>query len=221
MRSGGVGPQEVAMSEAKTVAKSLNEVVPGLFHIRIHDERIDHNSEAYALVDAGKVILIDPVRVEEAALKRLGPVEAIVIARPGHQRSAWHHRKASKAKVYAPAGAKELDETPDVVFKDGDRLPGGLRAVAAPGPKAPHYALYLDRGPGVLFLTDLMMHEPDAGVVFLPDKYMEEPARGPESARRLLDLKFDVVCFGHGAPITKGGRKAIEEAVKRRGAKKK
>ena len=197
------------MSEPKTVAKHVNEVVPGLFHYQIQDDRINHISDAFALVAGGKVILIDPLPLEAAVLGRLGPVGAIVIASPSHQRSAWHYRKETRVKVHAPAGAT-TDEDPDTFFKEEDRLPGGLRAIAAPGPKAPHFALYLDRGPGVVFVSDLLMHEPDKGVVFLPDKYMQDPARGSESARRLLELKFDVLCFGHGAPIVRGGRKALE-----------
>jgi glyoxylase-like metal-dependent hydrolase (beta-lactamase superfamily II) len=203
------------MSEPKTVAKKVNEILPGLFHYQIQDDRIHHISEAYALVEKGRVTLLDPLPLEAAALGRLGQVGAIVIGSPSHQRSAWRYRKETRAEVHAPAGATTIDEAPDATFEEGDRLPGGLRAVAAPGPKAPHFALHLDRGPGVVFVSDLMMNEPDQGIVFLSDKYMQEPKRGPESARRLLDLKFDTLCFGHGAPITKGGRKALEEFLKR------
>ncbi len=202
------------MSEPKTVAKSFDEVVPGLHHYQIQDERINHTSDAFALVDGGKVVLIDPLPIEAAALERLGPIAAIVIGSPSHQRSAWTYRKETKVKVWAPAGAKGIDERPDETFKEGDRLPGGLRALQAPGPKRPHFAFHLDRGPGVLLCGDLLMNEPGKGVIFLPEKYMEEPARAAEGARRLLDRKFDVLCFGHGAPITKGGRKALEALLR-------
>ena len=39
--------------------------------------------------------------------------------------------------MHAPEGIAGLDEAPDTFFRDGDRLPGGLRAVLAPGPKGP------------------------------------------------------------------------------------
>ncbi len=203
------------MSEPKTVAKKVEEILPGLFHYQIQDDRINHISEAYALVEGGKVTLIDPLPLEGAALGRLGQVAAIVVGAPSHQRSSWRYRKETRAKVHAPAGATAVEESPDATFEEGDRLPGGLRAIAAPGPKGPHFALHLDRGPGVVFVTDLMMNEPDKGIVFLSDKYMQEPKRVPESARRLLDLKFDILCFGHGAPITTGGRNALEGFLKR------
>ncbi len=204
------------MSEPKTVAREVHEVVPGLFHYQIQDERIHHVSDGYAIVEGGRVVLVDPLPIDEAALRRLGPIEAIVVATGSHQRSAWSHRKASGAQVHAPRGAAGLDDKPDRSFGEGDRLPGGLRAIEAPGPKGPHFVLVLDRAPGVLFCGDLLLNEPDRGVVFLSDKYLQEPARAAESAARLLDLEFGVVCFGHGAPMTRGGREAIQEAVTRR-----
>lgn len=202
------------MSEPKTVAKTLNEVVPGLFHCRIHDERIDHGSDAFALVEKGRAILIDPLPLEEAALERLGAIEAIVIATPAHQRSAWSYRRRFEATVHAPRGAGDLEEKPDAAFGDGDRLPGGLRAVHAPGPSLFHHALHLDRGPGVLFLADLVMNEPE-GLVFLPDEYQDDAARSRRSARRLLELKFGILGFGHGAPLTRDARRALSGLIKK------
>ena len=203
------------MSEPKNVARELHEVMPGLFHYQIQDDRINHISDGFAVVEGGRAVLIDPLPLDGAALERLGTIEAIVIASPSHQRSAWRYRKETGAKVHAPAGAQGLDEKPDVTFKAGDRLPGGLKAVHAPGPMSTHFALHLDRGPGAVLCPDLLMNEPQ-GIVFLSDKYMEEPAKGPESARKLLELKFEVLGFGHGAPITKGGRKALENFLKAR-----
>jgi len=206
------------MSEPKTIAKRIEEVVPGLFHYQIEDDRIRHISDGYALVTDGRVTLIDPLPVAEAALRPLGPIDSIVIDGASHQRSAWSYRARTGAKVHAPAGLQAVDEAPDVSYQEGGLLPGGLRAVAAPGPKAPHFALHLARDPGVLFVGDLLMNEPAKGLVFLSDKYMQEPAKGPTTARRLLDLDFEVLCFAHGAPWTRGARKAIEELLKKRGA---
>ena len=206
------------MSEPKTSAKTVEEVVPGLFHYQIEDDRIRHISDGYALVKDGKVTLIDPLPVDEAALRPLGSIAAIVIGAASHQRSAWSYRGRTRAKVHAPAGLQGADEAPDVSYQEGARLPGGLEAVAAPGPKAPHFALHLAGDPGVLFVGDLIMNEPGQGLVFLSDKYMQEPAKGPLTARRLLDLDFEVLCFAHGAPWKRGARKAIEELLKKRGA---
>lgn len=206
------------MAEPKTVAKRVDEVVPGLFHYQIEDERIRHISDGYALVKDGKVTLIDPLPVDPAVLRSLGGIAAIVIGAASHQRSAWSYRDRTKAKVHAPAGVKGLDEVPDATYEGAALLPGGLRAVPAPGPTAPHFALHIQGNPGVLFVGDLLMNEPGQGLVFLPDKYMQDPAAGPKTARRLLDLDFEVLCCAHGAPVTRGARQAIEDLLKTRGA---
>jgi hypothetical protein len=144
------------MSEPKTVAKTLDEVAPGLFHYSIHDERIDHLSDAYALVEKGRAVLVDPLPIEDAALARLGAIEAIVIAAPSHQRSAWRYRRQLKAKVHAPRGAAGLDEKPDFEFggwrpaagRVARRARSGAFAVpprAAPGPGRGAGACRIDR----------------------------------------------------------------------------
>jgi glyoxylase-like metal-dependent hydrolase (beta-lactamase superfamily II) len=202
------------MSEPKTVARSLTEVVPGLFYYTIEDERIKSQSHAYALAANGRVALIDPLPLDPEQLQRLGKVETILIGSPRHQRSSWTFRREHKAKVYAPEGWSDLEEKPDQTFKEGDPLPGGLRPVHAPGPHKAHYAFHLDKKPGVLLCTDLW-HVTKQGVEFLPDKYMNDAARARESARRLLEVNFDILCFGHGDPITRNAQKMVADLVRK------
>lgn len=201
------------MSEPKTVAAAITEVLPNLFHYCIDDERIRAQSDAYALARDGRVVLIDPLPLEPSLLQRLGRIEAIVIGTPGHQRSSWSLRRQHRAKIHAPDGASGLEEEPDATYKEGDLLPGGLKPIRAPGPKGAHYAFHFGSKPGVLLCTDLW-HTTPRGVEFLPDKYLSDPVRARATARRLLELDFDIVCFGHGDPILRGARQVLAEVVK-------
>jgi len=201
------------MSEPKTVAAAVNEVVPGLFHYRIDDERIKSQSDAYAVAQAGRVVLIDPLPLEAPLLARLGRVEAILLGAPSHQRSSWRYRREHRATIHAPRGAGGLEEKPDADYKEGDRLPGGLKPIHAPGPGEAQFAFHHDAKPGVLLCTDLW-HITSRGVEFLPDKYLSDPARARATARRLLELDFDILCFGHGDPIKGGARQVLAEVVK-------
>jgi glyoxylase-like metal-dependent hydrolase (beta-lactamase superfamily II) len=201
------------MSEPMTIARSVTEIVPGLFHFKIDDERIKTQSDAYALVANGRVALIDPIPLEPERLARLGKLEAIVLGTPSHQRAAWRYRREHQAKVYAPEGWTDLEEKPDVTFKAGDTLPFGLKPLHAPGPGAAHYVFHIAKAPGVLLCTDLW-HVGAKGVEFLPDKYMGDPGKARESARRLLEIDFDILCFGHGDPIMKDARKALADVVR-------
>lgn len=201
------------MSEPKTVAAAITEVVPGLFHYRIDDERIKSQSDSYAVAQDGRVVLIDPLPIEASLLNRLGRVEAIVLGAPSHQRSSWRFRREHRAGIHAPQGAAGLEEKPDATYKEGDRLPGGVKPIHAPGPGEAHFAFHFVAKPGVLLCTDLW-HTTSRGVEFLPDKYLSDPARARATARRLLELDFDILCFGHGDPIVRDARKILSDVVK-------
>ena len=203
------------MSEPKAIAQSAEEIVPGVWRWFVHDDRIDSESDAHAVVEGGRVVLIDPLRLKKAALKRLGTVEAICLTAKCHQRSAWRYRKQFGVKVYAPQGVRPMEEEPDAWYQAGDRLPGGLQAIHTPGPENVHYAFWLARELGVLFCPDLLMHGKGKELEFVPAEFHDDPAATRMSVRRLLDLRFSVLCFNHGAPITNDPHAALREVLKR------
>jgi glyoxylase-like metal-dependent hydrolase (beta-lactamase superfamily II) len=192
--------QEEGMSEPHATAQRIKEVIPGVWRWFVLDDRIDAESDAHAVVEAGGVTLIDPLPLAEKALRRLEPIAAICLTAKCHQRSAWRYRKQFGVKVYAPAGVRPMEEDADVWYRAGDLLPGGLRAIHTPGPEEVHYGFYLVREPGVFFCPDLLMHE-KGKVEFVPPQFHTDPAATQASVRRLLDLRFSVLCFNHGTPI--------------------
>src|SRR5512143_358887 len=108
------------MSEPRSTAQDVVEILPGLHHYFVDDDRIDSESNAFVLADGDRLVLVDPLPIEMAVLARLGTVEAIVIAAPGHQRSAWRLRRQTGARVLAPRGSEGLDEPPDAFFGEGE-----------------------------------------------------------------------------------------------------
>lgn len=118
-------------------------------------------------------------------------------------------------KVYAPRGAEHLAENPDATYRPGSRLPGGLRAIHAPGPTDAHYALRTGRGKGIVFCGDLLMNLPGEGLRFIASEYQDDPARTRRSVRQLLEQRFRVLCFSHGAPASSGIRKALADLLKK------
>lgn len=203
------------MSEPRSRARSIDTVVPGILHWSLRDDRIDSRSDAHAVVEAGRSVLIDPLPLVEKALQDLGNVEAICLTGSCHQRSAWRYRRRFGVKVYAPEGAEGLEEKPDVWYGKGARLPGGLVAVHAPGPTEVHYAFHLERGRGALFCADILVYE-RGRLGFVPGEHQDDPDRTRETARRFLDLRFATLCFSHGAPLTKDPHAAIRKALEKR-----
>src|SRR2546422_2459941 len=67
------------MPEPTGTAKLAGEILPGVYHFTMHDDRIDFQSDSYAVIKKGKAILIDPLPMAKKELKKLGPVAAICL----------------------------------------------------------------------------------------------------------------------------------------------
>ncbi|MCP3099686.1 MBL fold metallo-hydrolase [Myxococcus sp. K15C18031901] len=205
------------MSEPKGKARRLVEVVPGVHHWSVSDDRIGGSrSDAYAVVDDdGAVVLIDPLPIDEAKLRELGDITAILLTAGNHQRSAWRFRKELGAPVWAPEDAHGLEDTPDFTYVAGDTLPAGLMPFHTPGPAIAMYTLWMQRHPrGVAFISDLLVHDDKGTPEFVPSEYQDDPLRTRQSVQRILDhLTVDTVCFAHGAPIVRDGAAALRRAL--------
>jgi glyoxylase-like metal-dependent hydrolase (beta-lactamase superfamily II) len=189
------------MSEPKAVAKSIERIATGVWRWSLRDDRIDFESDAYAVAADGGVVMIDPLPLAERALNKLGRVSAICLTAACHQRSAWRYRRAFAVKVYAPLGARKMEEEPDERYRAGDRLPGGLRAYSTPGPEVAHYAFLREGRPKVLFVADLVMRKRRRPLAFVPAQYHDDPKATRASVQRLLKLDFAILCLAHGPPL--------------------
>jgi glyoxylase-like metal-dependent hydrolase (beta-lactamase superfamily II) len=201
------------VTEPSEVATAVEEVVPGVFHWRIRDERIGgFISAAHAVRGAEGTILVDPLPVAPEAFAGLGAVEAICLTSGGHQRSAWRLRRELGVPVYAPALSQTLEEEPDVRYEDGDEL-RGLRAIFTPGAGTTQHTFLLDGDPDIAFVSDLLVREPDRPLELIPAEYAHDIDGARRSVERLLELPFSVLCLGHGTPITDDPKAAIRAAL--------
>ena len=201
------------MSEPQAVAESVEDVVPGVWHWHLSDDRIGgYTSAAHAVRSDDGVVLVDPLPVADEALASLGDVAAICMTTSHHQRSAWRLRRDLGVKVWAPRGVQEVEEEPDESYWEGDALPGKLRPIFSPGPGTFQHSFLLERDGGVLFTSDLFLSG-DGTLTFVPAQYMHDPEQARETARRLLDLDFAVLCTGHGVPVRDDPKGAIRAAL--------
>ncbi|MGH7230179.1 MAG: MBL fold metallo-hydrolase [Nitrospiraceae bacterium] len=203
------------MPEPSGTATLMGEILPGLYRWRMQDDRIETESDSYAVLEDDRVILIDPLPMEGLDLAELGLVESICLTGSCHERAAWRYRRQLNIPVYAPSGGVDFEEAPDRWYTHGDRLPGGLLAVHCPGPTDAYYSFHLERNRGVVFCADLLVNAGGETPAFAWDEYQDEPARTRDSVRRLLDLNFDVLCPAHGDPIMKDAKAAIRRALER------
>jgi hypothetical protein len=198
------------MSEPQAVAAGVEKVVPGVWCWSLEDERIGgYIGSAHAFRSGQGVVLVDPLPLEETAFRSLGSPIAICLTCGSHQRSAWRLRRELGIQVHAPSSVREVEEEPDVRYDEGDALPGGLQAFFTPGAGTTQHALLLTGETAVLFTADLFVHPLGEPLGFVPDEYLHDPAEARRSAGRLLDVDFDVLCTGHGLPITDDPKSAI------------
>jgi hypothetical protein len=201
------------MTEPREIAPAAEEVVPGLWHWRISNSNIGgHTSSSQALLTREGLVLIDPVRLDPAALGTLPRPTAVLLTARCHQRAAWRYRAEFGLEVWLPADAEPADEAPDRTYADGDRLPGGLRAFRTPGPEWPHYSFHSEDGSGIVFCSDLLTSDDEGTLRFINPAFHEDPAATRASVEHLLDLPFGILCFAHGDPVV-GDPKAALRAL--------
>lgn len=202
------------MSEPREIADTLEAVRDGLYHWRIENSSIGGaTSSSHAVLTADDCVLIDPVRLEAAALATLPRPAAVLLTARCHQRSAWRYRAQFGAEVWLPEDAAAADEEPDRRYAEGDVLPGGLLAVRTPGPEWAHYSFLLEREPGVLFCSDLVMGGESGELRFVAPEYHEDPAETQRSVARLLGLPFSILCLSHGAPLADDPKAALRRLL--------
>lgn len=204
-----------AVGEPKATATHVEEVVPGVVHWSLHDDRIDALSASHAVLGDAGWVLVDPLPLAAEALARLQPAAAIVLTAGSHQRSAWRLRRELGVPLHAPALSRTLEEEPDARYGDGDVLPGGLRAVFTPGAGTTQHALLLERDGGVAITSDLFTRPAGRELRLVPARFMHDPEQARRSAEALLELPFAVLCSGHGVPVTEDPKGAIRAALER------
>ncbi len=105
------------MTEPREIAPAAEEVAPGLWHWRISNSNIGgHVSSSQALLTREGCVLVDPVRLDDAALGALPRPTATLLTARCHQRAAWRYRDELGAAVWLPEDASAADEQPDHTY---------------------------------------------------------------------------------------------------------
>jgi glyoxylase-like metal-dependent hydrolase (beta-lactamase superfamily II) len=86
-------------------------------------------------------------------------------------------------------------------------LPEDLVAYASPGHTPGHTSYRLERAGGILFVGDAVLHK---GGTVNRGWFNRSTPDIDQSARDLAGLDFEVACFGHADPITKGASAAFK-----------
>jgi glyoxylase-like metal-dependent hydrolase (beta-lactamase superfamily II) len=183
---------------------------------------------AYVIVRGGEAAVVD-TGVEgsseaiEATLGDLGvgwrDVGHVVLTHrhPDHVGSVARVLElAGDATAYAGAGDIDAIRAPRAITPvgDGDGVLG-MDVIDTPGHTPGHISL-LAPELGLLVAGDALNgpgsgNEGPAGVGGANPDFSDDMEAAEESVGKLADLTFDVVVFGHGAPVDSGAQQAVRE----------
>ena len=195
----------------------MKEIVSGIFTWPWYSEPHGYDFNGYLVADTGGNLCIDPVDPGAEGLDeiaRIG-VARILLTNRNHTRAANQVRARTSARTaihpddagHARGQGAEIDDALGV----GD-VAGPLVVVGVPG-KSPGEVAFHWPARRVLIVGDAVIGNPPGRCGMLRERVMDDPARLRESVRRLLDLDFDTLLVGDGAPIVGGAKAILEEMV--------
>lgn len=132
------------------------------------------------------------------------------LPQPGPARPSWHGQIMYLLSRFFPVAPSTVDQA----VNEGDVLPvlGGLQVLHTPGHTPGSICLYLPQE-RLLIAGDLLSHRFRLG---LPSKmYTVDMEQEIKSIKRIASLDFDILCLGHGAPITHHARQAVMRLINR------
>lgn len=182
------------------------------------EKGIYFNGHRITLGDQSVLIDPPPMLREDRDRSSQQKIIAILLTNRDHVRDAMDWRIRLQVPIWAPApDAMAMDFVIlDETYKDGDRLPGGIQAIAlADGKSAGESAFYLPLLGGIFILGDALIGLPEGALNLLPSEKYADIGKAAHGLRRLLDFPFEAVLVGDGASILTGGRLAVEQALER------
>ena len=192
----------------------MNEILPGLHHWRVVWPGIWSLESYFLQTEAGSVI-VDPI--ESTGLDLIDAttdIQAVIVTVGWHERSRRLFGKRTRTPVFVPeldlCMLEDLDSRK--VYRDGDILPGELRAIGAPGLTRGENVLLSGTNGGTLFVGDCL----GTTAKWAPDGMPigGHPTGHPipkDTLSHLLDLDFVNLCPGHGDPILGNGKQKLNE----------
>lgn len=194
----------------------MKEILPGIMTWSVFNEEKGLDFNGHLVVNEEGCAVIDPPPLTEQQAQQaesLAKPTVIVITNEHHTRDAMTLAGRWRARILLP----ELDarSIPSAVrlggtYRDGDRLPAGLRVVGLEGQKTPGESALLCEKAEALILGDALIGKPPGQLSLLPAAKYVDIAKARKGLRRLLDFPFDVVLLGDGTSFPSGGRAAIE-----------
>jgi hypothetical protein len=197
--------------------ESLTKVTKNLYrYTELHGaqrgEPYNWNSYVIHFPEHGVLALVDPLDARTAVLsdiESIGHPTHILLTCEIRLRSSLTFRDRWDCQIWANQIERDLyDIELDGTFTHGDLLWDSVSCTYIPDAYYPETALLIHGEPTVLFIGDIISGARQDQGVPVEQLGIIHPVGIPDTQacrsglRRLLDLDFNVICFGHGDPVT-------------------
>ncbi len=193
-----------------------HEVLDGVWMWSVFSEEKGVYFNGFALVTPKGLLIVDPPSASAEifeALLQIAPPFMIFITNRDHEResSAFRHRFQVPTMVHALDGPL-LETSPDIVYNDGDRLPGEFKVIHLPSQKSPGESALYQKERGLLLVGDALISHPANELSMLPDDKYKSSEEAYERLKILADLHpgMEAILAGDGEPILSGAQDLLE-----------
>jgi glyoxylase-like metal-dependent hydrolase (beta-lactamase superfamily II) len=196
----------------------MREIVPGIDSWSQFSEPHGYDFNGY-LVHAARSgnLCIDPVEPGEDNLAAIAGAGAayVVLTNRNHSRAADAVRSRTGARTLIHAAdaphARAQGTAIDGELREGASI-GPFRIVGVAGKSPGEVALHWPER-RLLIVGDAVIGHPPGRCSLLREKVLDDAAALRRSVRRLLELDFDILLPGDGAPILADARSRLAELV--------
>ena len=117
-----------------------------------------------------------------------------------------------RPKGFSPPNTTLKGTHVDQVVEDGDRIDalGGLQVLFTPGHSPGHIAFW-QSDKRILFCGDVIFHAPTPSLRLPFAMLTVDMDENKRSLKRLAELDAEIVCFGHGDPLTQNAAQRIRD----------
>ncbi|MBI5427349.1 MAG: hypothetical protein HZA02_03625 [Nitrospinae bacterium] len=135
-----------------------------------------------------------------------------MLANAHHDRVCWWLKDVFTVPVFINALDRDLLELPaDLLFKDGDKLPRGLRAIDFHNQKTPGETGFLLGDRKILIVGDALIGRVPGKLNLLPPDKYKDITLAKKSLGVLRKYEFDTLLVGDGTSILKDADLCVEE----------
>ena len=201
------------------VGRSMQEILPGLYHWKAYNPYIKEKVDSYfAALDPP--VLIDPMEPPGGleVFRRFSLPAHIYLTNRLHDRHCQYYIDTFGTTVWCHrAGLHEFQDgsLTVTVFEHGDDLPGGVKAIEVGVLCSEETAFLLPLTKGVLAIGDALVRW-EGEIGFVPDYLLgDDPPRIKTGIcdafiRICTSYEFDHLLFAHGDPVIGGGKAVLQ-----------